>query len=461
MLFCGIDFGTTNTKAVLLDEAMELRGAVTFPVGLQECPGRLSAQVWLDHFYRVLEYFQDADMIKKEKVVLSIAAQGGSFVLLDGQFEPISPAYSWLGLAKESTVADLVRTFGRDRFYHKTGFEPGGWLMACKLKEWLAEAGSERSRVAKVTTVPDFIHGRLTGRAVTDITNAQITGMFDFNMGRWDRDILDWIGCEPGWLPEVLDRAVIFEDGLSVRGVELSLVTGSHDQYAAMRAAGVAAEGQFMLGTGTAWVLNGKSREPLYDETHFKIHPGRDLIGEDFGYIATLGAVGNGFDLLLGRLGISHDRLAKMEGDLAGVGLPRTAVNADINQGAVEGDCETDELAIRRYMEAAGAKVRFLLEKLADVRKAEKIVMTGGAVGSGLWPAIVAGICNLPVEAVTFNELTAYGAALYAGMAAGRSVSAGWPEGVRVRRFEPCDFQEYEQWYQEHQKPMLERENSR
>jgi sugar (pentulose or hexulose) kinase len=457
MLYCGLDFGTTNTKAVLLDEAMRLRGLVTLPIGSSAVSDQLSANVWLDHFYRILDYFQASGVIKGEKVILSISAQGGSFVVINKQNQPISPAWLWTGNGNQATAAELERTFGKSAYYRKTGWEPKGWLPVCKFKEWLSIHKSEVDLIKNVVTVPDYISSQLTGRAVTDITNAQMTGMFGINMRKWDEEILLWAGCKREWMSDVLDSPKIFAEGLCFNGATVSLTTSSHDQYAAMRAAGMNTTGDFMLGTGTAWVLNGKSESPMYDEKNYSIHPGCDLVGRDYGYIATMGAVGQGFEKLLARLNVSYEMLAKMETDLANLAVPQNAVKIDMLKGTGNSKSKSQSEIIRRYMEAVGAKVRILLETLGKMNHAKKIIMTGGAANSNLWPAIIAGICNIPVDAIRCNELTAYGAAIYARMAGGAHDSKWCLPEEYICRLEPIQVEEYEEWYQTYQKPLYER----
>ena len=80
-------------------------------------------------------------------------------------------------------------------------------------------------------------------------------------------------------------------------------MTGSHDQYAAMEAAGLEKDKSVMLGTGTAWVINGRTSRPLFDDRQFQIHPGTDLHPDCYGFIITLWQIGAGFDRLLSRLG--------------------------------------------------------------------------------------------------------------------------------------------------------------
>ncbi len=361
MLFCGIDFGTTNTKAVLTDDRMTLLDRVTLGVPSQP----FSAQTWLDHFYKIFENFQSNGMIKGETVACGLTAQGGSFVLLDSKFIPVSPACSWMEMSRPGTVEDLISEFGEREYYQKTGWEPAAWLMACKLKERLT------GETKFTATVPEFIHARLFGRLVGDITNAEITGMYDFTRKSWDEEILAWAGIREEQLPEVRTELEVLAEGVSVAGVKVTMVTSSHDQYAAMRACGLD-EHTLMLATGSAWVINGKSREPIFDPEHFLFHPGRDLLPEYFGYIHSFGPVGKEFEHVL-KKGTTPE-----------------------------------------FMTETGKRVRGVLEKMGLCEKVTKLLMTGGAVRSNDWPRVIAESCGLTVEAVRFDELTAFGAAMFA-----------------------------------------------
>jgi len=96
MLFCGIDLGTTNTKAVILDEDLTVLDKITLslPVIGDNCS--FDANIWHSHFCKIIEYFGSRGLLKKtNKVSCCISAQGGTFVLLDKKFQPVTPAYSW------------------------------------------------------------------------------------------------------------------------------------------------------------------------------------------------------------------------------------------------------------------------------------------------------------------------------------------------------------------------------
>jgi sugar (pentulose or hexulose) kinase len=390
MLFCGIDFGTTNTKAVLVDAEMSLLGRVSFEVPAAGPGHPFSAQTWLDHFYKVFDYFKSIDAIRGEKVACSLTAQGGSFVFLDSKFIPISPARSWLELSSEKTAKDLESVFGKAEYYQKTGWEPKAWLMACKIKEGPAK----EARFA--ATVPDFIHARTFGRLVGDITNAEITGLYDFGRKCWDQEILEWAGIREEQLAEICSEVKVLAEDIAIAGTRVTMVTSSHDQYAAMRGCGLD-EHSLMLATGSAWVINGKSRKPIFDPDQFLFHPGRDLLPGYFGFIHSFGPVGKEYEQVLQRKESMPD-----------------------------------------FMALTGKRVGAVLEKMGNRKKVTKLWMTGGALRSSEWPGIIATTCGLKVEAVRFDELTAFGAAMFArSVGIGEDTLGGWPKGVEICAYEP------------------------
>jgi sugar (pentulose or hexulose) kinase len=456
MLYLGVDIGTTNTKAVLLDEQQQLVDCASIPSAVPGKNGELLAQSWHEHFCQLVHRFKEKGNFGQERIVCSITAQGGSFVLLNKQYKPVSSGYSWTSLASEHWVSDLKKTIEENAFYKMTGWEPAGWLMAVKLKELRQTRPELFADMRYAATVPEFIHSQLFGELVSDITNAQITGMFDFNIGDWSPEILDWVQIPKEALPRVLSSLEVFREDAVVEGQKISFVTSSHDQYAAMRACGVD-QGSLMLATGTAWVINGKSAEPIYDK-HYLIHPGRDLTKDGYGYIATMGALGGGFDKLIERYGLHYRDLAGIVDEFQKAGLPRQAIDIDITQGLICVNGMNPAQAVRRYMEAVAALVRYVLEKMGVHQGLKKLLMTGGAVSGGLWPQIIANICRVPVEAVTFGELTAYGAALLAKSAVMENVKTNsWPTEAKVCVYEPESENNYDEWYHHLQMESLKR----
>ncbi len=449
MLFCGVDIGTTSTKAVALDPDGQVLDEVTFPTPT----GNEANPYWHDHFCRVMDYFASRSRFRGEEIACSVTGQGGSFVLTDDKFQPVSRACCWTELAEEAAVRNLTDTFGETAYYHLTGWPPHGWLAACKLKQ-MVEKQQVPGGTRWIATVPDFIYAQLTGDIATDITSAQITGLADFQGSRWSHDIAAWVGIREQLLPKMVPHLGIVAEGVRTRWGRMTWVTGSHDQYAALEAAGLQKDKDVMLGTGTAWVINGRTGRPLFDDRQFLIHPGRDLRPDCYGFIVTLWQIGAGFDKLLRRLGVTA---TEMEDVPAGLDVPHEPVSADVDLGVVEpgGDAP---LSVRRYMEWAGSVVTHALDRGGLARGLEKIVVTGGAMQSRFWPQAIADICDLTVEAVECPHFTAYGAARHAREAVlGPARSHPFPHTATIRTYVPQRAQSYRTWYREFQKPRLER----
>jgi sugar (pentulose or hexulose) kinase len=453
MVFCGLDIGTTHTKAVLLDRDGFLLDTI-------QLPARAETD-WYGHFCQVLDYFSSKGHFDGNEIVCSVTGQGGSFVLLDDRYLPVSEPHCWTDLAEEAVVQDLIDTLGMQDFYQLTGWPPHGWLAACKLRQIVAQRAMPTG-ARYIATVPDAIYAHLTGHFVTDITSAQITGLANFQQGNWSPAILAWVGIKPESLPVIETRLKVLFDRIDTPWGRLTLVIGSHDQYAAMQAAGLEPEQSVMLGTGTAWVINGRMKHPIFDNDTFRIHPGRDVMPGRFGTITTLWQIGAGFDQLCGRLGVQRDCFTQ------GIDLaepPDESIEVDVDTGSIHPACPAPEryraytgtVAVQRYMEWAASIVRSALERTGWLLSLDRMVVTGGAMASRLWPQIIADVCGITLDAVDFPAFTAWGAASHAMMAKEVTPAQALPAAKQTLcRYEPERTEPYERWYQQHQRNVVE-----
>ncbi len=452
MFFLGIDIGSTNTKAVLLDPDGRICNRMSIPFQWETDRGNESA-VRYKHFSGILEYFASKGHPVGTEAACSVSAQGGSFLLLDNRCRPLREVH-WTEPASENTVRSMISRLDKLSYYHVTGWSPDGLLAAFKLKEIVA-AGQMPKDTRFFATVPDFLYSQLTGETAVDISNAQISGMCDFRKGRWHEDIVKWTGIDEHILPEIVEKPEVLFEKVSNPWGKISFVTASHDQYAAMEAAGLVEDKDVMLGTGTVWVINRRTTGPVYDDTHFMTHPGRDLSGECFGNIIAVDRIGRGFDKLRNRLGVGEEELASGEATFPKEDIPAGPVTVDIAEGIVEPELN-NALALRRYMEWAASRVAFILDQFSLKTNLSRLVMTGGAAVSSFWPRVIADICDIPVEAIAFPEFTAYGAALLARKAVtGETHPGRRPGEIKSTLHKPRPESQYRCWYRSYQYPML------
>jgi sugar (pentulose or hexulose) kinase len=131
-------------------------------------------------------------------------------------------------------------------------------------------------------------------------------------------------------------------------------------------------------------------------------------------------------------------------------------VKVDLEAGVVEpaGDAA---LSVKRYMEWSGSVVAHALDDCGLRGELTKIVVTGGAMSSRLWPQAIADVCDLAVKAVECPQFTAYGAALHARQALlGPLEPHQFPGTAVVRTCTPQRSRGYRAWYHDVQKPMLD-----
>lgn len=453
MIFCGIDIGTTNTKAVLADSDLRILDHLTIANSSPNTDDGL-ADIYYNNFCKILGHFYNNGLLRNQKVFCSIASQGGSFILLDRDNRPLTPIHSWTEQAKKETAENIADTLNGKWYYYTTGWNSSCWLPACKIMELREKMGKSFEKVGCFAAIPDYIFSRLGARITTDITNAQMSGICDFKKAEWSSKICDHIGISRDVLPPISDRLRILDEVPTPWG-NITLVTGSHDQYATMRAACLETDQTAMLATGTAWVINMLTSSPIYDDSTYLVHPGRDLHEGQFGNIFSLGPpgpIGKNFEDLLYRLDIDQAFLSQIATNCQRASFPCRAI-----EGTDLGHPDDKITAIQRFMEWTGSRVEYVLEKRKFKSNLNHLLMTGGAVKNSLWPQIIADICNIKVKAIDFPELTAYGAALFALEAAtGNTLSESLPDNFETRIYEPQFPVEYQDWYRNHQYPMLE-----
>lgn len=458
MIYCGIDIGTTNTKGALLDPDGELIDTTNISTNQSDSDSKSIG--WYDSFCSVLDYFSSKGHFSNDSIACSVTAQGGSFVLLDKKFNPVSRIYSWTEAAGANFAQSLIDSFGIKGYYHITGWQPGSWLMACKLKELISNKQIPET-ARHIATAADFIHSQIAGKFITDITAAQITGLCDFQKSAWNEKIVNWAGIDSSFLPRIANDLSILCDNVQTKWGKVSFTTSSHDQYAAMQAAGLKKDTEAMLATGTAWVINARNSQPAFDDNSFMTHPGRDLFADCFGNIIIAASdlsmpIGKGLDDLLARLDIDTQKLAQMEKDFGPDQIPAEAIDTDLLNKEAAIQNYPASLATRRYMEATASLVAFLFEQFQPARKNGRVVMTGGAVASSFWPQVIADLCATTVEAINFPEFTAYGAALHAKSAfEGKQSESTLLETAQSRSYKPAHAERYRRWYEQCQKPVF------
>ncbi|HVQ58156.1 MAG TPA: glycerol kinase GlpK, partial [Solirubrobacterales bacterium] len=366
--------------------------------------------------------------------------------------QPLHRALVWQD-RRTAERCDELRQAGYEALVReRTGLTIDPYFSATKI-EWLLRNvdGAER---AVFGTVDSWLLFQLTGRHVTDYSNASRTMLFDIRRLGWDAEICELLGIDPARLPEPLPSAGTFGT-TSEFGGEVPVTGVAGDQQAALFGQACHSPGMAKntYGTGSFVLLNTGPQAP---------QPADGLLatvawglGEEVAYAleASIFVTGAAVQWLRDGLGIIAEAgetealAASLESNdgvyfvpaLTGlgspywdpyargtiVGLTRGSGRAHLARAALEGIAYETVDAVRAQEAASGARL--------EVLKAD-----GGAVANGWLMQFQADVLGAPVVVPEIAETTALGAAYLAGIAAGTWSGEGVAEMWReAARYEP------------------------
>ena len=204
---------------------------------------------------------------------ISVAGQCHGLVVLDDRDQVIRPAKLWNDTTSTPELIELRAAIGDTSMVRRTGSLPTAAFTLSKVA-WLARHEPDNfARVARMMLPHDYLTFRLTGRAVTDRSEASGTAYYDAATGTYLVDYLEHIASRD-WLPMLPDvlgpadvagqvsAAVLAELGLS--GTVL-VGPGGGDQHATALGLGLM-PGDLVYSFGTSGVVMSVSEQPVYDE---------------------------------------------------------------------------------------------------------------------------------------------------------------------------------------------------
>jgi glycerol kinase len=468
-----IDQGTTGTTCIVFDGEGRVAGR-----SYSEFEQHFPRPGWVEH--DAAEIWEVTRRVGAEAIAaagidgaeldgIGIANQRETVVAWDpAGGEPIHRALVWQDRRTAGRCEELRRAGHEGLVRERTGLTLDPYFSATKI-EWLL-ANAEGAERAVFGTIDSWLLFKLTGRHVTDYSNAARTMLFDIRRLGWDPELCELLGIDPARLPEPRPSAHVYGTTGEFGG-EVPVAGIAGDQQAALfgqachrpgMAKNTYGTGSFvLLNTGPdapkpasgllttiAWALPTAGRRaengpispeigPSTPEVTYALEASifvtgaavqwlRDGLGiiEAAGETEALAASldsndGVYFVPALTGLGSPHwDPYAR--GTI--VGLTRGSGRAHLARAALEAIAYETVDAVRAQEAAAGERLELL--------KAD-----GGAVVNGWLMQFQADVLGAPVVVPEIPETTALGAAYLAGIATGRwtreQVGEMWREAAR------------------------------
>jgi xylulokinase len=435
-MYLGLDLGTTNVKAVVVEPGGRIVSVGAAPVE-RYCTSDGGVEQDIDEIRQAVQSAirgavagADAASIR----AIGVSSQGGAMQILDADDKPCGRVISWLDSRGQPYDASLTAELGGDFFARRIGH----WASAVAIGQILRlknESPAMLQRPNRIGFVGDIIVGRLCGRRAHDPTSLAIAMLHNPWLQRSDPDMLARLGLDDDQLPDLmpatavagdLDEAAVDATGLPA-GIPVSPAV--HDQYAASLGAASVCEGDVSLGTGTAWVLlanAGTLSPPAAPNAFVCQHPVAGLYGQ----MLSMGNGGSSIQWAMNLLGHRQAEVQLVDRllDAAAPGAEGLRFWPFLSGGptgkggvALKGRLSGITLAhdrphlVRAVVDGLACELFRHINQLTDAGvRVERLILCGSAASGRNTPQIIADVSRLPVCCVETADISALGAAMLA-----------------------------------------------
>jgi glycerol kinase len=438
-LVLAIDQGTTGTTCLVVDPELsvagrgyaKLRQHYPNPGWVEHDP----EEIWSSVEQATAAAVAEAGIAPHELAGIGITNQRETTVLWErASGRPVHRAIVWQDRRTATRCAELPAGLIEER----TGLVPDPYFSATKLEWLLREHG--RSDGLAFGTVDSWLVWKLTGRHLTDATNASRTMLCSLASRDWDEDLLALFGIPHELLPAIHGSSEIVGEG-QLLGASLPVAAIAGDQQASLYGHGCVRRGlaKATYGTGSFVLTHAGSEVP--PSRHGLV---RTAAVEGVAYEGSIFVAGAVMEWLRDGLGLLVDvtassDLAAAAGDsggvyvvpaLTGLGSPHWAPDA---RGLICGLTRATTRA--QIVRAALEAIAFQVADVLDALPTTMLRADGGAAANAFLMQCQADLLGRPVEVAAERETTALGAAALAAVALG--LREGPPAPRPGTRYEP------------------------
>jgi glycerol kinase len=449
-----IDQGTASSRCIVFDARARI-----VSVGQKEHQQIFPRPGWVEHdpveiWHNVLEVVDEAlakaALTLEDVEAFGIANQRETTVVWDrATGTPVQNAINWQDIRTDHVIRELAGDVGQDRFRDRCGLPLATYFSGPKVR-WLLDhvpGLGERAEAGEVLfgTMDTWLIWNMTGRHVTDVTNACRTMLMNLETLAWDDVLLDAMGVPRAMLPEIRPSAEVYgEAGGTLGGLPVAGALG--DQHAALfgQTCFARGEGKCTYGTGSFLLLNTGERpvtsaNGLLTTVGYKIGDMAPTYALE-GSIAVTGALVQWLRDKVGVIGSAPEieTLARTVDDnggcyfvpaFAGLFAPHWRSDARGVIAGLTGYITKGHLA-RAVLEATAWQTREVVEAMNSDAGVElsTLKVDGGMTANNLLMQFLADVLDVPVVRPIVAETVSLGAAYAAGLGVGF-----WPDVESLR----------------------------
>ena len=447
-MFVGLDLGTSGVKAVLVDHRGDVIARADARYGAANPAPGYSEQDPADWVLGVSGVLADlrAQQTGAFDAIEGLALSGHMHgaVLLDSEGTVLRPCILWndtrshVEAARLNAMPDAQTLSGNIVF-------PG--FTAPKLAWVAAHEPEVFHRVARVVLPKDYVLWWLTGRYVTDMSDAAGTAWLDVGKRTWSDSLLANGGMRVDQMPELLEGTAVVGPVQAARAVlglpkTALVVAGGADNAVSACGVGALGEGDGFVSLGTSGVvLAGRDRYAPRAES--AVHTFCHAVPERWYQMGVVLAATDSLNWLSRVTGQSPGALSDSVADRL---LPPGAVRfypylsgerTPHNDAQIRGGFTGLEVATspqdltRAVMVGVSFALRDSLEALRSTgAQLDSALAIGGGSQSDHWTTLLATILNIPLERPAEG---AFGAAIGAARIAICGVTDAAPQTVMIK----------------------------
>ena len=442
------DLGTSGNKAtlysldgILIKSAVDSYGLIT---GENNSAEQRADDWWkavCSTTKKLLKDINSADV-----VAMSFSGQMMGCLCVDDKGKPLHNALIWADMRSTKQEQEIRNRIGEMEFYKTTGHKISSSYSLTKLM-WIKENEPEvYKNTYKMLNAKDYIIYKLTGKFVTEPSDASSTCLFDLNTLKWSDKIIEIAGIDKNKMPDVIPSVEIAGTVTKEASVLCGLmegtpvVCGGGDGCCAAVGTGIVKEGVANCCLGTSSWISMATKIPIYEENMTTFNFAHIVPG----YIMPCGTMQTGGGALSWAVNSIFDGFDKSKDQiyslvneeveksplgaknlyflpyLIGERSPRwndkakgSFIGLTLNHS--RGDI------LRSVMEGVGYNLDIILN---DFRKSgndiNNLILIGGGVRNKIWQSILADIFGIFVSVPNYlEEATSMGAAITAGVGIG------------------------------------------
>lgn len=263
-LTLGVDIGTTNVKACVLDTttATVIASAAAEHPLHHPHPGwaeQLADEYWDAAAACIRECLRQIPDLAADVVAVSISGLVGVTLAVDERLRPVRPAMIWMDARSHAECEQIRRDVGEERINAVNGNRVASWFIEPKLLWTRTHEPESFRRIHKLLSPTGYCNMRLTGECTINPGDAGLFYPYQHKIGEWDHSLTADLGLDPAIYPDIKASQQIIGtvtgEAAAATGLKAgtAVVAGGTDISSAALGCGVAEAGQayYSMGTGS------------------------------------------------------------------------------------------------------------------------------------------------------------------------------------------------------------------